>query len=55
MHLLGDVELYDGAPVGLQIIGRRLEEEHVLAVAAEVVDALAAAATDQGRGKTASL
>ncbi|KAL1306087.1 hypothetical protein AAFC00_004207 [Neodothiora populina] len=28
-----DAEIYDGAPVGLQFIGRRLEEEKMLAVA----------------------
>lgn len=35
-----DPEIYDGAPVGLQIVGRRLQEEKVLAVAEYVANSL---------------
>jgi len=31
-----DPEVFHGMPIGLQIMGRRLEEEKVLAVAEEV-------------------
>lgn len=34
-------ELFDGAPVGVQVMGRRLQEEKVLAMMAAVSDALA--------------
>ncbi|SPN97375.1 uncharacterized protein DNG_00889 [Cephalotrichum gorgonifer] len=36
-----DPEAYHGAPAGIQIVGRRLEEEKLLAIAQRVVDALA--------------
>ncbi|KAJ6786038.1 hypothetical protein PWT90_06572 [Aphanocladium album] len=36
-----DAELYHGAPVGLQLVGRRLQEEKVLALTELVVDGLA--------------
>ena len=32
-----DAEAYDGAPVGLQIVGRKYEEEKILAIA-KIVD-----------------
>ena len=35
-----DPELFDGLPVGLQLIGRTLEEEGVIAMTEVVVDAL---------------
>lgn len=31
-----DAEAYDGAPVAVQIIGRRLTEEKIMAIAEEV-------------------
>ena len=34
--LIDDPETFDGMPVGLQIMGRRLEEEKVLAIAREM-------------------
>lgn len=33
MIILDDPEIYDGAHVSLQIVGRRLQEEKMLAVA----------------------
>jgi Asp-tRNA(Asn)/Glu-tRNA(Gln) amidotransferase A subunit family amidase len=33
---LDDPEVYHGAPVAIQVIGRRLSEERTLAVAAEI-------------------
>lgn len=41
--VLDDPQLFHGLPVGLQLIGRTLEEEGVLAMA-EVVDAALKAA-----------
>lgn len=35
-----DPEIYDGAPVGLQIVARKFEEEKVLAIAKTVYAAL---------------
>lgn len=35
-----DPEAYHGAPVGLQVMGQKLEEEKMLSVAETVVDAL---------------
>ena len=32
-HRLDDADAYDGAPAGLQLIGRRLQEEKVLTLA----------------------
>lgn len=37
-----DAEKMQGLPVGVQIVGRRLTEEHVLAGMREVKDAVAA-------------
>lgn len=31
-----DAEAYDGAPVAVQIVGKRLSEERILAIAEEV-------------------
>lgn len=31
-----DAEAYDGAPVAVQIVGRRLTEEKVMAIAEEI-------------------
>ena len=42
LHELYDACAMDGLPVGIQIIGRRLEEEKVLAGMRVVEDALAA-------------
>lgn len=36
-----DPELYHGAPVGLQLVGRRLQEEKMLVLAEHVGDAVA--------------
>lgn len=41
-----DPEVYHGAPVGLQIVGRKFEEEKVLAVAKIVCAALEKATKD---------
>jgi hypothetical protein len=35
-----DPETYDGAPVGIQLVGRRLEEEKMLSLAQVVADAV---------------
>ena len=35
-----DAETYDGAPVGLQIVGRKYSEEKTLAIAKILQDAL---------------
>jgi amidase len=35
-----DPEIYDGAHVGLQIVGRRFQEEKILAIAEILGDAL---------------
>lgn len=37
-----DAEFYHGAPVGLQVVGRRLEEEKVLEMVDVVAEALKA-------------
>lgn len=37
---IDDPDIYDGAPVGLQIMGRKFEEEKVLAIAKVVYTAL---------------
>jgi amidase len=34
--MVDDPEIYDGAHVSLQIVGRRLQEEKILAIAAHV-------------------
>lgn len=36
MTLIDDAEAYHGAPVAVQIIGRRLTEERVMAIATEI-------------------
>lgn len=38
--LIDDPEIFDGAHVGLQVIGRRLQEEKVLALTEILGDAL---------------
>lgn len=38
--LIDDAELFDGAPVGLQIMGRRLEEEKVIGMMRAITQAL---------------
>lgn len=38
-----DAEFYHGAPVALQVVGKRLEEEKVLEMTQVVADALKAA------------
>jgi amidase len=35
-----DAEFYHGAPVSLQVVGKRLEEEKVLEMTAVIADAL---------------
>jgi Asp-tRNA(Asn)/Glu-tRNA(Gln) amidotransferase A subunit family amidase len=39
--LIDDPEIYDGAHVSLQIVGKRLQEEKMLAIAAHVEALLA--------------
>lgn len=39
-----DPEIYDGAPASIQVMGRKITEEHLLAVAQIVDDALKSAA-----------
>lgn len=41
-----DPDLYDGAHVGVQIVGRRLQEEKVLALAKIVHEALSSSGGD---------
>ena len=41
--VLDDAEVYDGAPVGLQIVGRKFQEEKMLAIATVIKAALDAA------------
>jgi amidase len=36
MLYLDDPEIFHGVPIGLQIVGRRLEEERILAISEEV-------------------
>jgi amidase len=38
--LVDDAEMYDGASVSIQLVGRRLQEEKMLAIAGYVGDAL---------------
>ena len=40
--VLDDTDLYDGAHVAIQIVGRRLQEEKVLAIAEHIGSALSA-------------
>lgn len=37
---IDDAEVYDGAPVGIQLIGRRLQEEKILTLAEYLGDEL---------------
>ena len=37
---LDDPEMYDGAPVGIQIVGRKFEEEKVLSIAKIITSAM---------------
>ena len=46
MCLIDDPEVYDGAHVSVQIVGRRLQEEKVLALAEYVASVL-----DEGMGE----
>jgi amidase len=41
--MVDDPKIYDGAHVSLQIVGRRLQEEKVLAIAAHVENLLSSA------------
>ena len=43
LRRIDDPEIYDGAPVGLQIVARKFEEEKVWAIAKIVEAALKAA------------
>ena len=45
LHELYDADAMNGLPVGVQLIGRRFEEEKVLAGMKVVEDALAASGT----------
>ena len=45
-HTIDDAELYDGAHVAIQIVGRRLQEEKVLAIAEHIGSALFASKSD---------
>ena len=45
LHELYDADAMNGLPVGIQVIGRRLEEEKVLAGMKLVKEALAASGT----------
>ena len=45
LHELYDADAMNGLPIGIQVIGRRLEEEKVLAGMSVVKEALAAAGT----------
>ena len=45
IHSLYDADAMNGLPVGIQVIGRRLEEEKVLAGMNVVKEALAASGT----------
>ena len=45
LHDLYDADAMNGLPVGIQVIGRRLEEEKVLAGMKVVKEALAASGT----------
>ena len=45
LHELYDADAMNGLPVGVQVIGRRLEEEKVLAGMKVVKEALAASGT----------
>ena len=49
MQGLDDPEKYDGAPAAVQILGRRLEEEKLFAVAGRVVEALERYRLERGR------
>lgn len=40
LHPADDAEIYDGAPVAVQLVGRRFEEEKVLVLAEILGDAL---------------
>lgn len=40
LHKIDDPVAYDGAPAAVQILGRRLEEERILSIAAGIVEAL---------------
>ena len=33
LYILDDPDIYDGAPVSVQLVGRRLQEEKMLALA----------------------
>jgi amidase len=37
---IDDGDLYDGTPVGIQLVGRRLQEEKMLAIAEYISKAL---------------
>lgn len=39
-HAIDDPEIYEGAHVSLQIVGKRLQEEKMLAIAAHVENLL---------------
>lgn len=41
LRLIDDPELYHGAPVGLQLVGRRLQEEKILTLAEHIGQAVA--------------
>lgn len=47
-QLLDDLDVYHGAPVGLQIVARKFEEEKILAIAKIVCAALATSREREG-------
>lgn len=47
-----DPDIYDGAPVGLQIVGRKHEEEKILAIT-KIVDACLKTRNGQSDGEAA--
>lgn len=45
LETLDDPEIYDGAPIGVQIVARKYEEEKIFAIAKIVTAALKASAS----------
>jgi amidase len=43
MHASDDPEIYDGGPVGVQLVGRKFEEEKMLAIAKIVTSVIGVA------------
>jgi amidase len=47
--MVDDPEIYDGGPVGLQIVARKFEEEKILAIAKIVCAALESSKSKIGK------